>query len=151
MKRFFVSLIALAATALVAHAALDTYDSVTVKTLGSPTYVALDTTVTNTAVDVAGAKGVGNLIIVCSAAETNDVADYVMTVTLEQSANGTTGFYTVTNGAGSACVYTCILSNGVGNVTSSKLEAGSIKRYLRLKGAAAGNGGQFGGLYLDSK
>ena len=150
MKRFFVSLIALAAMALTARAALDTYDSVTVKTLGRPTLVAVDTTVTNTAVDIAGAKGIGNLIVTVGAGATN-AADYVCTVTLKHATASNGTFTTVTNGAGTAMVFTTAESNGVGRIVSSKLETEVLKRYLRLEASAAGQDGSFGGAFLYSK
>jgi hypothetical protein len=48
-------------------------------------------------------------------------------------------------------VFTTAASNGVGRVVSSKLEAEVLKRYLRLEGAAVGQDGSFGGVFLYSK
>jgi hypothetical protein len=150
MKRHLIAGLLLATFALTAHAALDVYDSVTVGTLGNPTLVPVGTTVTNTAVDVANCKGIGNLIIMVGAGATN-AADYVCTVTLKHSTASNGTFTTVTNGTGTAMVFTTAASNGVGRVVSSKLEAEVLKRYLRLEGAAVGQDGSFGGVFLYSK
>jgi hypothetical protein len=150
MKKLFIVAAVIAGFAFTASAGLDVYDSVTVGTLGSPTLVAVDTTVTNTAVDVANCKGIGNLIITVGAGATN-AADYVCTVTLKHSTASAGTYTTVTNGTGTAMVFTTAASNGVGRVVSSKLEAEVLKRYLRLEGAAVGQDGSFGGVFLYSK
>ena len=148
MKKLIMFCAVLAAG--LAFAGLDVYDTVSVKTLGHPTYVTVDTAVTNTAVDVAGAKGICNLVVTVGAGTTNGV-DYVNTVTLKHATASNGSFSVVTNGAGSAMVFSTNASNGVGVVYSRKLEAEVLKRYLRLEATTAGEGGNFSGVLLCPK
>lgn len=150
MKRLFLTVAIAVVCAMTARAGLDVYDSVTTATLGNQTVVTVGTTVTNTAVDIAAAKGIGNLIITVGAGATN-AADYVCTVTLKHATASNGTYTTVTNGAGTAMVFTTAASNGVGRTVSSKLEAEVLKRYLRLEASAAGQNGSFGGAFLYSK
>ena len=150
MKRYLIAGLMLAACALTANAALDVYDSVTVNTLGKPLIVAAGAVQTNAAVDVANRKGIGNVIVYIGSAITNGAA-YTNTVTLEHSASASTGYYTVTNGTGTALTWATSEYLGTGVTHSVKLEAEMLKRYVRLKSSPVNDGGSFGGVLLFSK
>ena len=150
MKRYLIAGVMLVMFAMTANAALDVYDSVTNFNLGTPLVVADAATQTNTYVDVSKAKGIGHLIVYIGSAITNGAA-YTNTVTLEHSASASTGYYTVTNGTGTAMTWATSEYNGTGVVHSVKLEAEKLKRYMRLKSAPVNDSGTFGGLLLFSK
>ena len=150
MKRYLIAGLLLATFALTANAGLDVYDSVTNYNLGKPLVVAAAATQTNTYVDVSKAKGIGHLIVYIGSAITNGAA-YTNTVTLEHSASASTGYYTVTNGTGTAMTWTTSEYLGTGVTHSVKLEAEMLKRYVRLKSSPVNDGGTFGGVLLFSK
>jgi len=150
MKKMFIVAAVIAGFAFTASAGLDVYDSVTVHTLGKPLVVAAAAVQTNAAVDVATAKGIGNVIVFIGSAITNGAA-YTNTVTLEHSASASTGYYTVTNGTGTALTWSTSEYLGTGVTHSVKLEAEMLKRYVRLKSSPVNDGGTFGGVLLFSK
>lgn len=135
----------------VAMAALDVYDTVTVKTVS--TLKLATGTQTNAAVDLAGAqKGICNFIIFISAATTND-ATFAATGTLYHATAIGGTYYPVTNGAGSVVRGTCTGYAGTGTVTSVKVESEKLNRYLKLYTTVAGAGDtcDIGAVLLYSK
>ncbi len=134
--------------ASVAVAQMDVYDTVTVKTLSAPTLVT--GTTSNSVVDVAGAKGICNLIIFQGAASTNG-ASYTNTATLRHCATSAGAYVTVTNGAGSAVSSVVTSTNGTGSVTSIKVEAENLRRYVRLYVTTANDAGEAGAVLLYKK
>ena len=134
--------------ALPAFAAMDVYDTVTVKTLSVPRLVT--TAYTNAVVDVATAKGNCNVIIYLGPATTN-AADYSCTATLKHSTTTDGTYVTVTNGAGSAVSATTTNHAGVGTVTSIKLEAEKLSRFVKLYVENENDTGEAGAVLLYSK
>lgn len=142
MKKAFVFLsIAVIACAPV-FAALDAYDTMTVKELGKPIAVNA-AAITNTAVDISAAKGIANLLIYQSAAYTN-AAGYTNTVALQKSATSGGTYSAVTSAVVTA-------SAGTGTVTSIKLDVQSLSRYLRLIVTTVGDTGEGGAVLIYSK
>jgi len=148
MKKTFLLSSAIMFITSVCFAALDVYTSVEVETLGVPTMVTGG--LTNATVDVASAKGICNVILSVGAGTTNGAA-YTSTATLEQCATDGGTFFTVTNGTGNAVSATCTNSAGAGIVSSIKLEADRLKRYIRLKVTNENDTGVVGGVILYSK
>lgn len=109
-------------SAVSSFAALDAFDSMTVKTLTAP--IGVNAAIrTNTAVDIAAAKGIGHLLIMQGPAYTNTVT-CTNTVTIQKSANGSTGWTAVTS-----AVYVANMQTGT--VSSIKLDINTLQRYLR--------------------
>jgi hypothetical protein len=148
MKKTTTIIAALSLCAVAALAALDTYDSVTLVTLGAPRVV--DGSHTNAAVDVATAKGIANVLIFLGPAVTNG-ASYECTATLQHSTASGGTYTTVSNAAGTAISATTTNHAGVGTVTSLKLEAEQLKRYVRLYIANENDTGTAGAVMLYSK
>lgn len=107
---------------LVANAALDAYDSMTVKTLTVPIGVNAAAR-TNAAVDISAAKGIGNLIVMQGPAYTNS-ATFTNTVEIQKSTSGTAGWTAVTS-------VTYVANAATGQVSSIKLDINKLQRYLR--------------------
>jgi hypothetical protein len=142
---------ALALTAVAAFAALDVYDSVTVKTLRTPGPAA--GTQTNAAVDVAAAKGICNFIATVGPGH-GDVTNYSATVTLTHCATSSGTYAIVTNGAGSAVSVTASAAAtgvGTGIVSSVKVEAEVLERYLQTVTVVANDTNTIGAVLLYSK
>jgi len=139
---------AVMAFAVSAFAQMDVYDTVSVKTLSAPRLV--DTAYTNAAVDVATVKGNCNVIFFLGAATTN-AADYSCTATLKHSAASGGTYATVTNSAGSAVSATTTNSAGVGTITSVKVEAESLLRYVKLYVENENDTGEAGAVLITKK
>ena len=148
MKRSCLMIAAMIALAVSAYAQMDVYDTVTVKTLSVPTLVT--GTTSNSVVDVAAAKGNCNVLFFLGAATTN-ATDYTCTATLKHSATSGGAYITVTNGAGSAVVATTTNCAGVGAISSVKVEAEQLKRYVRLYVTTANDSGEVGAVLLYKK
>ena len=125
-----------------ANAALDAYDSMTVKELGKPIAVNA-ASITNTAVDISAAKGIANLLIIQGAAFTN-AATYTNTVTLQKATAAAGTYSTVTSAVTTAAA-------GTGVVTSIKLDVQSLSRYLRLIVNTVGDTGEGGAVLIYPK
>lgn len=134
MKKIAMILVVLVALSGVAVAGLDTYDSITVKTLAAP--VTVTGSQSNAVVDVAGAKGTCNLLLDIGPAVTN-AANFTCTATLKTCATSAGTYYTVTNMTGNACALTSTNHSGTGSATSIKVEAAVLKRYVKLYYTAA--------------
>ena len=129
MKTILIILALIALAVAPAVAALDTYDTVTNITVSS---VKLASGVqTNGAVDVAIAKGTGHLLVSIGPARTN-AADFGASATLRTCATSGGTYVPVTNGAGSEVTVTGAGITGTGAVTSVKVEAAKLQRYIKL-------------------
>jgi hypothetical protein len=112
---------ALIVAAVTAFAALDVYDSVTVKTLQRP--LAKTGTTTNTAVDVYDAKGIGNWLVTLGP-RTAGATTFTGNVALVTCATSG-GTYSEVTSKGVAAV------GGTGYVYSVKIDAQDLKRYVK--------------------
>lgn len=129
MKKALIGIFTVALVASAAFAALDAYDTMTVKTISA---LKLASGIqTNAAVDVSGAKGVCNLLVEIGPAYTN-AATFGASATLKHCASSGGTYVTVTNGAGSAVVVTGAGITGTGAVTSVKVESEKLLRYVKL-------------------
>ncbi len=133
MKHIAVGVVASVIACGSVFAALDAYDTMTyteISTLKDSTIG----TVTNTTVDAAALrKGINAFIVYMGSSSTNGSAIFGASATLQHSTTtNASGFYTVTNGAGTAIVATSFGTNAVGTVTTFKIESENLKRYLRL-------------------
>jgi hypothetical protein len=142
MNKLLVILFAVALCALPSLAALDTYDSVTVKNISTTkTATGIET---NAAVDVANAKGICNMLISIGPGYTN-AADFGAVATLRHSTASAGTYYPVTNAAGS------VVSASAVGITSVKVEADRLKRYVKLYTAVTNDACAIGGALLYSK
>jgi len=140
MKKLMTA-IGLALIAGSVFAALDVYDSVTVKSLGEPK---MCTGIqTNIWVDVSGAKGICNLLVNIGPAYTNAL-DFGASATLKTSATTNGSYVAVTNVSGAGIT-------GTGAVTSIKLDASSLSRYVRLFTVSTNDAASIGAFLLYSK
>ena len=146
MKRFLIAAVALCA--VVALAGLDTYDTVTVKTISTPKVAS--GVQTNAAVDVAAAKGICNFIVTIGPAYTN-AADFGASATLRHCASSTGTYLPVTNGAASEVTVTGAGIAGTGSVTSVKVEAEKLLRYVKLYTVSTNDQCSIGAVLLYSK
>jgi hypothetical protein len=127
----FIALL-VAVCSVPAIAGLDAYDSVTVKVLTQPLPVDC-VAVTNTAVDIAAAKGTANLVVSLSPGYTN-AAVYTNKVVF-QTSTASAGTYTTVTSA------TTVAVAGTGVVSSIKVDTGSLSRYVRTIISTAGDKG----------
>ena len=132
----------------VGYAGLDTYDTVTVKSIS--TLKVASGVQTNAAVDVVDAKGGCNLLVAIGPAYTN-AADFGAAATLRHCATTNGTFLPVTNGAGSQVTVTGAGIAGTGSVTSVKVEAEKLLRYLKLYTVATNDTCDIGAVLLYSK
>lgn len=147
MKKLVFVFTAAALLAGSALAALDLYDTVTAKTIS--TLKSSFGTETNSVVDVAQAKGVCNLFVTMSAGvASNATFGASATLTTCATTNGT--FVNVTNGAGSVVRATCYSVSGTGTVTSIKVEAQKLSRYVKLVTVSTNDVSHIGAVLLYS-
>ena len=106
-----------------AQAALDAYDSVTVKTLTVPVTVNAEAR-TNAAVDISAAKGIANFIVMHTPAYTNSTT-FTNTVALQKSTTGSSAWVAVTS-------VTYVANAATGTISSIKLDVNTLSRYLRV-------------------
>jgi hypothetical protein len=142
MKKIYGLFLILALFSVSAFAALDAFDSVTVKVLSQPIAVNA-AAITNTAVDISAAKGIANLMVYQSAAYTN-CATYTNTVTLQKSTASAGTYSAVTSVVVTAYA-------GTGTVSSIKLDVASLSRYLRLIVNTVGDTGEGGAVLIYPK
>ena len=148
MKKALIMSAVVGLGALCAFAALDVYDSVTVKSVS--TLKVATGSQTNAVVDVAAAKGICNFIVAIGPAYTN-AADFGAAATLRHCATTNGTFLPVTNGAGSQVTVTGAGIAGTGSVTSVKVEAEKLLRYLKLYTVATNDTCDIGAVLLYSK
>lgn len=149
MKKIIVILTAvLIAPAPAVFAALDAYDSVTVKSIS--TLKLATGAQTNAAVDVAGAKGICNFIVAIGPAYTN-AANFGASATLRHCASSTGTYLPVTNGAAAEVTVTGAGVSGTGAVTSVKVEAEKLLRYVKLFTVSTNDTCDIGAVLLYSK
>ena len=141
MKRTLGLILVAVLAAAAALAALDVYDSVTVKTLRTP--LAATGTTTNTAVDVYDAKGICQLIVT-HGPRTAGAATFSNVVTLQTSTASGGTYSTVT-------AITNATTGGTGTVATAKIDAASLKRYVRVVMANGTNTAANSVLLLYSK
>jgi len=125
----------------VALAALDAYTQTTFKTLRNP--LAATGTTTNTAVDVAAAKGVCALVVT-HGPRTAGALTYSQVITL-QTATASGGTYSTVTAITNA---TC---GGTGTVVTAQIDAASLKRYVRTIVANGTNTGSAAAVLLYPK
>jgi len=123
MKKFLISVLVLLAGTGVSMAALDAYNSVQAVTIQAP--LAVSAVTTGAVVDVAGAKGVCNLVLTVGAAHTNAV-NFGASVSLITSAVST-GTYAAVSGATLASTGNA----GTGTVSAINVDASALKRYVK--------------------
>jgi hypothetical protein len=148
MKKAKIMAAIVALCAGVVFAALDTYDTVTVKSIS--TLKVASGVQTNAAVDVAAAKGVCNFIVAIGPAYTN-AANFGASATLRHCASSTGTFLPVTNGAAAEVTVTGAGVAGTGAVTSVKVEAEKLLRYVKLFTVATNDQCDIGAVLLYSK
>jgi len=135
-----LAILALVAAAGIAYAALDAYTQITVKTLQRP--VATSGTTTNTAVDVYDCKGIANWLVTIGP-RTAGASLFTSTVYLTTSATSGGTYTAVTNVA--------TIVTATGTVSSVKVDAASLKRYVKLVRAATTNSVVIGSQLLYPK
>jgi hypothetical protein len=134
MKKALLIGALVALTAGLVYAGLDVYDSVTVKALKTPAI--LVGVQTNAAVDVSGAKGTCNLLVFFGSG-TNGGAS-VVSATVKHATTSAGTYITLTNAAGTACVFTNSGTAAVGAFSSTKVEADRLRRYIKVYTSVAG-------------
>jgi hypothetical protein len=145
MKKLIVLVSLAVMFAVPAFAALDLYDSVTVKTISTNKIASQATLIqTNAAIDIANAKGICNFMVMISPASTNG-ADFGASATLKHSATIGGTYLTVTNGAGTA------VSTVASGLTSFKIEAENLKRFVKLYTVSTNGESSIGAMLLYSK
>jgi hypothetical protein len=132
---------ALIVATVTAFAALDVYDSVTVKTLQRP--LATTGTTTNTAVDVYDCKGIANWMVTLGP-RTAGATTFTGRVDLTTCATSG-GTYTTAASKGVAAV------GGTGYVYSVKIDAQSLSRYVKCVFTLGTNTAVVGSELLYSK
>ena len=140
-NRLTIAAVAVVACCATVFAALDTYTQTTVKTLRTP--LAATGTTTNTAVDVYDAKGVCSLIVT-HGPRTAGAATFSNVVTL-QTATASGGTYADVKAITNAT------TGGTGTVATAKIDAASLKRYVRVVMANGTNTAANSVLLLYSK
>lgn len=150
MKKAIAGIVVVCVVAVSAFAALDVYDAVTVKTISSPKVAAGSQT--NAYVDVAAAKGICNFIVAIGPGYTN-AADFGAAATLRHCATTNGTYLPVTNGAGSQVTVAgnAGTGSGTGVVTSVKLEAEKLLRYVKLYTVVTNDSAGIGAVLLYSK
>jgi hypothetical protein len=131
-----------------AQAALDAYDTMTVKTIS--TVKTCEGTQTNAAVDVSGAKGTCNFLVIFSAENVN-TASFAATGTLWHCATSGGTYSVVTNGAGSAVRATYSGITATGQVTSIKIESDRLLRYVKFITSANTGTNDMGAVLISPK
>jgi hypothetical protein len=131
-----------------AWAALDAYDTMTLTTVS--TVKTCVGTQTNAAVDVSGAKGICNFLVIF-AAENVNTASFAATGTLWHCASSGGTYAVVTNGAGSAVRATYSGINATGQVTSIKIESENLLRYVKFITSANTGTNDMGAVLISPK
>jgi len=148
MKRILAAVLGVCVLVGVAQAALDAYDTMTVKTIS--TVKTCVGTETNAAVDVSGAKGICNFIVIFSAENVN-TASFAATGTLTHCASSGGTYSVVTNGAGSAVRATYSGITATGQVSSIKVESEKLLRYVKFVTSATTGTNDMGAVLIYSK
>ena len=87
-----------------------------------------DQTITGSAVDVSAYKGNATIVSAMGGA-VNEAAGYTNTVTIQHSANGSTGWATITNLAGTAATETVV--GATGEVDTYPIDLSRLHKYVR--------------------